>query len=531
MDGREVHLDLRLVPAALTSWAVTAAGILWSIGGVVVVLAVTIATATSAAWWDSRRRGSRGIVRMTVAGTVAVGLVGLGFAVAIQLRVDQARHHPIVDRYGTVAAVIVTPSETPRSPGGGRMMFRGRLQAVDADEMSGRVMVFTSVVGFTELTAGQPAAFDARITRPTRRDLTLAVLSATGEPTLGEAAPIQRAAQRVRSAFAAATRSALPADPAAMLPALVLGDTSALTVDTAAEFRASGLTHLTAVSGANVTIVCGTVLLMAALVGPRIAVALAALALVAFVIVVQPSASVLRAAVMGAITLLAVVSQRRRQAIPVLSASVIALMIGAPELAVDIGFALSVSATAALVVVAPVWSRRLVARGWPKSLADAVSVAVAAQLVTAPLVAAISGTFSVVAVAANLAVAGVIAPITVIGTAAAALSAIWPAGAQLLIRFTGPELWWLLKVARWAAGVPGASVPVPAGPLGAFTVAAAGMALVVLSRWRWARVGVCALAVCLLGWTLSGQVVGTAHARSETTTAHARSETTPVGPA
>ena len=509
MDGREVHLDLRLVPAALTTWAVTAAGILWSIGGIVSALVVTIAAATTAAWWGSTRRGAHARVRMTAAGAVAVALAGLGFAVAVQLRVEHASRHPIIDRYGTVADVIVTPTETPRSVGGGRMMFRGSLQAVDADEMSGRVVVFTSVVGFTELTAGQPAAFDARITRPTRRDLTIAVLSATGEPTLGEAAPIQRAAQRVRSAFAAATRLALPADQAAMLPALVLGDTSALTGETAAEFRASGLTHLTAVSGANVTIVCGAVLLTAGLVGPRFAVALAAVALVAFVIVVQPSASVLRAAVMGAITLLAVVSHRRRQAIPVLSASVIALMIGAPELAVDIGFALSVSATAALVVVAPAWSRRLVARGWPKPLADAVSVAVAAQLVTAPLVAAISGTFSVVAVAANLAVAGVIAPITVIGTAAAVLSALWPAGAQLLIRFTGPELWWLLKVAHWAAGMPGASVPVPAGPLGAITVAAAGVAVVVLSRWRWARFGVCALAVCLLGWTLSGQGVGT----------------------
>ena len=294
-----------------------------------------------------------------------------------------------------------------------------------------------------------------------------------------------------------------------MLPALVLGDTSALTGETTSEFRASGLTHLTAVSGANVTIVCGAVLLTAGLVGPRVAVALAAVALLAFVIVVQPSASVLRAAVMGAITLLAVVSHRRRQAIPVLSASVIALMIGAPELAVDVGFALSVSATAALVVVAPAWSRRMVGRGWPKPLADSVSVAVAAQLVTAPLVAAISGNFSVVAVAANLAVAAVIAPITVIGTAAAALSALWPAGAQLLIRFTGPELWWLLNVAHWAAGIPGASMPVPAGPLGALTVAVAGVAAVVLSRWRWARVGLCAVVVCLLGWTLSGQGVGT----------------------
>jgi competence protein ComEC len=424
---------------------------------------------------------------MTAAGTVAVALAGLGFAVAIQLRVDQARHHPIADRFGTVAAVIVTPSESPRSLGGNRMMFRGSLRSVESDEMSGRVVVFTPVTGFTELTAGQPAAFDARITRPTRRDLTVAVLSSTGEASLGEAAPIQRAAQRVRTAFAATARSALPADQAAMLPALVLGDTSALTGQTTDEFKTAGLTHLTAVSGANVTIVCGAVLLTAGLVGPRFAVALAAVALVAFVIVVQPSASVLRAAVMGAITLLAVVSHRRRQAIPVLSASVIALMIGAPELAVDIGFALSVSATAALVVIAPAWSRCLVAHGWPKPLADAVSVAVAAQLVTAPLVAAISGRFSVVAVAANLAAAGVIAPITVIGTAAAVLSAVWPSGAEVLIRFTGPELWWLCNVAHWAAALPGASVPVPAGAIGAFTVAAVTVAVVALVRWRKAR--------------------------------------------
>jgi len=486
VDGREPHLDLRLVPAALTSWAVTAAGILWA--GIGVVAALLVATvATAIAWWASARREDGAGARMTAAGTVAVALAGLGFAVAIQLRVDQARHHPIADRFGTVAAVIVTPSESPRSLGGNRMMFRGSLRSVESDEMSGRVVVFTSVTGFTELTAGQPAAFDARITRPIRRDLTVAVLSTTGEASVGEAAPIQRAAQRVRTAFAATARSALPADQAAMLPALVLGDTSALTGQTTDEFKTAGLTHLTAVSGANVTIVCGAVLLTAGLVGPRIAVALAAVALVAFVIVVQPSASVLRAAVMGAITLLAVVSHRRRQAIPVLSASVIALMIGAPELAVDIGFALSVSATAALVVIAPAWSRRLVAHGWPKPLADAVSVAVAAQLVTAPLVAAISGRFSVVAVAANLAAAGVIAPITVIGTVAAVLSAVWPSGAEVLIRFTGPELWWLCNVAHWAAALPGASVPVPAGALGAFTVAAVTVAAVALVRWRKAR--------------------------------------------
>lgn len=498
------RLDLRLVPAALTSWAVTAAGILWQIGGSVAAAAVAVVVTAVVGRWGSGRRESDVDVRAVATGVVAVAVVGAGFAVAVGFRVADLRHHPIVERYGTIAAVVVTPSETPRSLGGGRMMFRGSLQRVGDAETSGRVVVFTRAVEFAAVTAGQPASFRARIGRPTRRDLTVAVLSATGQPKLGEATPIARTAHDIRAGFADAARAALPMDQAAMLPALVLGDTSALTTQTTAEFRASGLTHLTAVSGANVTIVCGAVLMTAALLGPRLAVGLAALALVAFVIVVQPSASVLRAAVMGAITLLAVVSHRRRQAIPVLSACVIVLMVAAPELAVDVGFALSVSATAALVVIAPVWSRRLQERGWPKPLAAAVSVAVAAQLVTAPLVAGVSGTFSVVSVLANLAVAAVIPPITIVGTAAAALCPLWPAGGQLLIRFTGPELWWLLRIAHWAAGVPGASVDVPSGLLGVVCVAAAGLAAVVAWRWRWVRIATGAAAICLLAWTVSG---------------------------
>jgi competence protein ComEC len=504
VDTGAARLDLRLAPAALTSWAATATGILWGAGGSVVVVAVAIAATAAVGRWGSGRRESGVDMRAVATGVLAVAIVGVGFSLAVGLRVAELRHHPIVEHYGTVAAVVVTPTETPRSLGSGRMMFRATLQRVDDGEMSGRVVVFTRSVDFADLTAGRPASFRANVGRPTRRDLTVATLSATGEPKLGEAAPIDRVAHDIRTRFADAARVALPTDEAAMLPALVLGDTSSVTAQITAQFRASGLTHLTAVSGANVTIVCGAVLMTAALLGPKLAVGLAGLALVAFVIVVQPSASVLRAAVMGAITLLAVVSHRRRQAIPVLAAGVIVLMVAAPELAVDVGFALSVSATAALVVIAPVWSRRLVGRGWPKPLADAVSVAVAAQLVTAPLVAGISGTFSVVSVLANLAVAGVIPPITVVGTAAAALCPLWPAGGQLLIRFTGPELWWLLRVAQWAASVPGASVAVPSGLLGVVCVAAAGVAAVLSWRWRWVRITTGAAVTCLLAWTVSG---------------------------
>jgi competence protein ComEC len=500
-------LDVRLVPAALTSWVVTAAGIIWSVGVLAAVVVATISVAMVLRWWSIRATaGDRDGPVFGTAAMLGVGLVGLCFALSVGLRAHEVRHHPILARVGTTVTATVTPTESPRVLTGGRLLFRAALRQVAGAPADGAVTVFAPGWRGGEVTAGRPTTFRARIGRPTRPDLTVAVLTAGGEPTVGSAPAAQRLAARIRAAFAASSRLVLPVDQAAMLPALVLGDTSAVSAPAASDFRTAGLTHLTAVSGANVTIVCGVALLSAAVVGPRIAALFAFLVLIAFVIVVEPSASVLRAAVMGAIGLLAVVSSRRRQAIPVLACSVIALMVGAPQLAVDVGFALSVVATAALVLIAPVWSARLTDRGWPRPLAAAVSVAAAAQLVTAPLVAGISGRFSVLSVAANLAVAAVIPPITVIGTAAAVLAAWWPAGAGFLIRFTGPELWWLLQVAHRVASVPGASVPVPSGVAGVVVVTVVSVALVWGWRRRWVRLVMGAGAVGLLAWTVSGIV-------------------------
>jgi competence protein ComEC len=483
--------DVRLVPAALTVWSVTAAGIVWGPAGAAVVLAGAVALTAAVGWWAGRRQPGVPTRRAVVTTATAVALVGGGFAVAVCLRVDELEHHAVTRHFGSVTRVVVTPDETPRVLDGGRAMFRGTLLRLDDQRSSGSVVVFASGADYASLPAGRPAAFRAAVSRPNRHDLTVAVLSATGRPQLGEDAPLYRAAHHLRVEFADAARLVLPTERAAMLPALVLGDVSGVSAQTTRDFRTAGLTHLTAVSGANVTIVCGAVLLSAAVLGPRVAVVLAALTLAGFVVVVQPSASVLRAAVMGAITLLAVLTHRRRQALPALAAAVVVLMVGAPELAVDVGFALSVSATAGLVLIAPGWSKRLTARGWPRPLADAVSVAVAAQLVTAPLVAGVSGSLSLVGVAANLLVAPVVPPITVIGTTAAALCPWWPAGAQMLIRFTGPEVWWLTSVARWAAAMPAAAVPVPSGlaGVGVVGIGAVLVALAWRAVWHWALSG------------------------------------------
>ncbi|MDR3662400.1 MAG: ComEC/Rec2 family competence protein [Mycobacterium sp.] len=469
-------IDLRLVPAALTCWTVTAAGLWWGPWAAFAGVAIAVAVVTAI--------GSRvGPVRWPA--VAAVVTVGTAFAIVATLRVHAVQTHPLASRFGSTVMVTVTPTESPRTIQGGRLMFAASLQELQHTESSGRVMVFAPAVGYSESCAGRPMAFRARAARPKRHDLSVAVLTAVGAPTLGTASTGQRAAARVRADFAGAARLTLPADQAAMLPGLVLGDVSAVEPETTTAFRRAGLTHLTAVSGANVTIVCGAVLLCAALVGPRVAVGLAAVTLFAFVVIVQPSPSVLRAAAMGSVMLLGILAHRRRQAIPALSATVLVLMVISPALAVDAGFALSVAATAGLVVIAPGWSRRLVGHGWPKPLADAVSVAAAAQLVTAPLVAAISGTLSLVSVAANLLVAPVIPPITILGTAAAAVGWAWPAAAQLLIRFTGPELWWLLHVAQWSAAVPGAAVGVPSGWGGALLLGATTIgAVLLMAGWR-----------------------------------------------
>ncbi|OSC41693.1 ComEC/Rec2 family competence protein [Mycobacterium decipiens] len=505
------RIDVRLVPAALTSWIVTATGIWWPIGTACASCCTVVAATSGALWWCvTRRLGQVPRLGAISAGLVAIGVVGAGYGLAVALRAEAVGRHPITAAFGTSALVTVTPSESPLSLGRGRLMFRATLQRLRDDKTSGRVVVFGRALDFGELLVGQPARFTARISRPARHDLTVAVLNATGRPTMGRASPVHLAAHTVRSRFAGAVREVLPADQATMLPALVLGDTSTVTASTGREFRAAGLTHLTAVSGANVTIVCAAVLFSARLIGPRVAAVGATVALVAFVIVVQPTASVLRAAVMGAIALLGILASRRRQAIPALSGSVLVLLAAAPHLAVDIGFALSVVATAALIVIAPAWSRRLVARGCPEALADALAVAGAAQVVTAPLVAAISGRVSLVAAAANLAVGAVIAPITVLGSAAAVLVVPWPAGARLLIRFTGPEVWWVLRVAHWAAGIPAATVPVGAGLPGMLVVGGATVLAIALWRWRWFRAAMCSAALvailCLLAWSLSGLV-------------------------
>ena len=107
------------------------------------------------------------------------------------------------------------------------------------------------------------------------------------------------------------------------------------------------------------------------------------------------------------------------------AAAMAVLLLIDPRLAVDAGVALSVMATAAIVLLASGWSRRLRTHGcWPL-LADALAVSAAAGLATAPLVAGLNGTVSLVSLPANLLAAPAVAPATALGLAAALVGSLW----------------------------------------------------------------------------------------------------------
>ncbi|MEU5843283.1 DNA internalization-related competence protein ComEC/Rec2 [Rhodococcus sp. NPDC047139] len=506
-------LDARLVPCAAAAWSVTLLGLYtgWRIVAGVAVVAVVACAGTIGLAVTGRVRRWPGV--WFVIATLAVVA---GFAPATAARMWAVEHHPVsaAAEEGAWATVVLVPTDDPRriraasfddTP---RVRLAARLEQVTvrgrAMSTGGSVVVFAPAESWGDLLPGQSVAARVRLAPHAGPGTTLAMLRAETAPTAVGAPPVwQRWAGTVRERLEQAGSAVLPADRAGLLPGLVVGDTRALTDDVREDFRVAGLTHLTAVSGANVSIVLGAVLLLvrAAGLGPRSGTGLAATALIAFVIVVRPSASVVRAAAMGSIGLLAFVTGRERQALPALCAAVGGLLVLMPDLAVDVGFALSVSATAALIVVAPPVVERLTRRGWPRPVAEITAVSLVAFAVTAPLVAAVSGTVSVVSVGANVLVAPVLAPLTVLGSLVAVAASVLPWAGEVLARGTGPLLWWLITVADRAASLPSAELEVPDGPTGALVAAGLVGAAWSLARHRRSRVAALVITVAAAsGW-------------------------------
>lgn len=319
-------------------------------------------------------------------------------------------------------------------------------------------------------------------------------VTASGE--LGVLRPAAGPVTLIRERLQDSVSVLIDASHAGLIPGMVLGDVSLQSEYAQQLYINTGLSHLSAVSGANVAIVTtAAVLLCRALaLGPRTQVVAAVAALVGFVVLVGTEPSVLRAAVTGLVGLAAVVNSSRMQPIHALCLAIIGLLLVDSDLAVTYGFALSVAATAGIVTLTGVLARPLMRAGLPEILARALAVAIAADVVTMPIIALMAGQVSLVSVLANVLVAPVSAPITIVGLIATGL--LWLPGplGSLALQAIAPLTWWIHTVAEWAASLP--VVTVAADPV--WVVVAYGWVLAALIAGRirlLAAVGVVAVAV------------------------------------
>ncbi|MGH3865827.1 MAG: DNA internalization-related competence protein ComEC/Rec2 [Pseudonocardiaceae bacterium] len=522
-DGVTRH-DLRLVPAALVGWAVVLSGLYL---GALVVAALGVAGLLVAG--AAALRGRSAVV-------LAVGGVAAALALVVGTQAWQVEHHPVrvAAEHGSVATVVVHLSDDPKavaSPNYGgqqphpqRVVVHAELEAAQVAghqwRTGGRVVLLAPAQGWTGLLPGQRVRATGLLAASDRSDLTVAVLRVRGgAEVLSAPTAVQRVAERLRSGLRRAA-GVLDPESAGLLPGLVVGDTSAMVPTVDAEFRVAGLTHLIAVSGENVAILCGAVLGLARLarLGPRTAVMVTGLVLVGFVVLCRPSPSVLRAAVMGAVMLLALVLGRHRSAIPALCTAVLVLLLVDPALGGDPGFTLSVLATGALVLLAPGWAAALRRHGVPSGIAEALAVPAAAHVVTAPVVAGLSGQVSLVAVLTNLLATPAVAPATVLGVLAAVLGAWYPGAAVVVVHLAGPAVDWLVGVGHQGAAIPDGVVQWPAGAYGALLLALiVGVALFAMRAHRLRVLAAAGLVGALLvlvptrfvspGWPAAGWVM------------------------
>lgn len=479
--ARSRRLDLRLVPAAVLVWAAALTGVvvprMWSI---VLGTAFAVGAAVLLSGTRPRRLRSRGPSRpRTFPSTLGLACV-LGAAVAFHcaLVTERRDHGPLeaaadsgesvlIELRVTGASVAVPP---PGVSGTGRWAVPAELESLTT---GGQV-----VHGYAKLTVmGGEAWRDVRPGQSLRTTGTLkqartggaetATLNASTAPVLLRLVlDIQAPAAAARDRFREAS-SHLPADAAGLLPGMVAGDTSALPEDLGDAMKTTGMTHLTAVSGANCAVILGGFLMLARTVRlPRpLAALVAAGGLAAFVVLVGPDPSVLRAAVMGCIGLAGVAGGLRGRSLSFLCLAITVLLLSDPFLAASVGFLLSVLATLGIVLFAGRIASWFPSRV-PSWLAAGVAVPLAAQLMCAPVIVALQPQLTLYSLPANVLAGPLVAPVTVLGTLSVPLASALPWLATAPVAVAGFCATAIAGIARFFAGLPGAALPWSEGGTG-----------------------------------------------------------------
>lgn len=437
------------------------------------------------------------VVRIPVSTKVVLGLVAAAAAlsalVAVAVVVGEARRTPaaLVDQV-TESSSIDVEVVLGNDLGAGDRSVVGTLRRADA--LSGLrvpVRIVPASVSGSEaagadgraLAAGTRVSASASVEPDEPGSSTAFVVFLRGGAVTADPTGLLAVTDHARRAFVAATAT-LPEPGAALLRGLAIGDRSGLDPETEAAMEASALTHLTAVSGANCAVIVGLVVVLGQAIGlPRSARAGTAIALLlAFVVLVRPDPSIVRATVMAVVVLVVHLTGRPVRGVPLIALAVIGMLVVDPWYARSSAFVLSVLATSGIVVLAPPLTELLARRTWAPAAA-AVAVPCAAQLACWPVTIPLSAALPTYAVPANLLTEPLAPIVTVVGLAACLTAPLWPWGGSVLAGIAWVPASVIGGIAHTAAGLPSASTPWPGGSVGVIgaAVVSAAVAVAVLA--------------------------------------------------
>lgn len=409
--------------------------------------------------------GLRGGVELAT----GAGLVVLAAGVVGDARIKHLDAMPLADLAGRRADVRGHVVARPRlrdgerweirarvaaEPGGDRQLTqlegRGRPPAVEiGDELAARG-VATRVAGPAGETGSSSDAYARHLQREGVRLRMRGHAWPTGRRRGGLAGFVDSIRRRSDRAMALG----LPRELSALLRGMVLGGDAGLSRATVDDFRVTGLSHILAVSGANVLLLVVLVQAIAAAfgLGRLVRIVVPALLVLLYVPLCGAQPSVLRAGVMGLAGLAALAASRPRTRWYAMLLAAAVLLAWNPRATADVGAQLSFAAVAGIALFASTIGARL--GRLPRWLAEAASVTVAATIATAPLTAFHFGTVSLVSLVSNVVAAPLIGPIVWLGSLSAAFGQFAPAVSALL---NGANIFLLAALAALAKAL--AQVP------------------------------------------------------------------------
>lgn len=418
-------------------------------------------------------RASHAAVRWCAALLVSLAATGL-VATSAGTALEARERSPLVEAAssGSTVSVVVELSGAPRAMSApwfdsgddgaaSRLPQRveGRVQAVDGVRRAAVPVTVTVDLPPEQLQLGTTLTFDANATSLPAAEASAFRLRVAGD-IHASAPPLWLAwSGDLRTGFGRAAGS-LGGDGGALVPGLAIGDTSAVGTTLDDAMKASSLSHLTAVSGANCAIVTAAAFALAAVAGfgRGIRIVVALLALVGFIVLVTPESSVVRAGAMAVVVLIALASGRPGGGVAALAVAVIALLCVDPWYARDYGFALSVCATAGLLLLAGPLAR-VMARVMPTPLAIVLAVPLAAQLACQPVLILLDPALSLYGVPANV-LAAPAAPVgTIAGLVGCLLLPMLPSVGFALLQVAWVPASWIALVAHAAAALPFGRLP------------------------------------------------------------------------